>query len=216
MSEFVKVEGLNKKGEDLLEAYKIYMEKKLPEIVLAGTKQVLMTEKSKAVRDAIREEVSVEEFEEVLRSYKAYMKGDAEFVGDAMVYVQENMGENNTYTILRKGNSVVVQKRVGMRASEVAEVFGVTPTRANSLVNSGFIETFVDTYMRKKVNQVVTKYETLLDGIKVKCSEVYKVDGRKLFDIDVDFYIAPSVLNSETCEKLNRVLEALDNEVIVA
>lgn len=215
MSEFVKIEGLNKKGEDLLEAYKIYMAKQLPEIVLSGTKQVLLTEKSKAVREAIRNEVPVDEFENILRSYKAYMKGDAEFVGDAMIYVQENMGESNAYTILKKGNNVVVQKRVGMRASEVAETFGITPSRASTLVANGFVETFVDTYMRKKINQVIEKYESLLDGIKVKCSEVYKVDGRKLFDIDVDFYIAPSSLNSETCEKLNRVIEALDKEVIV-
>jgi len=215
MSEFVKVDGLNKKGEDLLEAYKIYMAKELPEIVLAGTKQVLMTEKSKAVRDAIREEVSVDEFENVLRSYKAYMKGDAEFVGDAMAYVQETMGESNKYTIVRKGNSVVVQRRVGIKASEVAELFGVTPTKATTLVNNGFIETFVDTYIRKKVNLVVNKYEALLDGVKVKTSDVFKVDGRKLFDIDVDFYISPSELNSDTCEKLNRVLEAIEKEVVV-
>ena len=215
MSEFVKIEGLNKKGEDLLEAYKIYMAKQLPEIVLAGTKQVLLTEKSKAVREAINNEVDVEEFENILRSYKAYMKGDAEFVGDAMTYVQETMGENNAYTILRRGNNVVVQKRVGMRASEVAETFGITSTRAATLVNNGFVETFVDTYMRKKINQVIEKYEALLDGIKVKCSDVYKVDGRKLFDIDVDFYISPSSLNSDTCEKLNRVIEALDKEVVV-
>lgn len=215
MSEFVKVEGLNKKGEDLLEAYKIYMAKELPEIVLAGTKQMLLTERSRAVCDAIRNEVTVEEFENVLRSYKAYMKGDAEFVGDAMVYVQENMGESNKYTIVRRGNSVVVQRRVGIRASEVAELFGVSPTKANSLVNNGFIETFVDTYMRKKVAAVVEKYSALLDGVKVKTSDVYKLDGRKVFDIDVDFYISPSSINSDTCEKLNRVLEAIEKEVVV-
>ena len=192
------------------------MAKALPDIVLTGTKQALMTEKLKAVRDAVRDEVSVEEFENILRSYKAYMKGDAEFVGDAMAYIQENMGENNKYTIVRKGNSVVVQRRVGIRASEVAEIFGVTPTKATSLVNTGFIETFVDTYMRKKVNAVVEKYNALLDGIKVKTSDVYKLDGRKVFDIDVDFYISPSAINSDTCEKLNRVLEAIEKEVIVA
>lgn len=216
MSEFVKIEGLNKKGEELLEAYKIYMAKELPEIILSATRTALLAERSRDVVSAVKDEVPVDEFEKVLRSYKAYMKGDAEFIGDAMVYLQDNMGNTTRYTIVRKGNNAVVQKRVGMKASEIPEAFGVTPTEASKLVSSGFIETFVDVFIRKKVNDVIKKYETLLDGVKVKTSDVYKLEGRKVFDIDVDFYVSPSTLNSETCEKLNRVIEALETEVVIA
>lgn len=213
VNEFVKKEGLNQRGLDMIEAYKIFINPTIPAIVKESLKGTFLGEKAKDVREAVKNEVSLEDFETVLKTYSVYMKGNSDFVGDAMEYVQENMHTSATYTVLKKTASVVVQKRVGLKATEVEEIFGVDARRAHMLVASSFVETFVDTFMRKKIMQTIEKHKDLLHDVKVNVSNTYKVDGRNMFDINVDFCISPSKLTSETCERVARVVEALENEV---
>ena len=74
------------------------------------------------------------------------------------------------------------------------------------MVDNGFVETFVDTYLRKKINDTLSKYEELISPNKVKCSAVYKVDGRKMYNIDVNISISPSNIKDDTCEKIDIII----------
>ena len=215
MKTFEMVNGYNKKGQDLVDAYKIIKDGQLPSIVIEATKSALMSERSKSIGQAVRNDVSLEEFEEIVRGYKAYMKGDSEFVEDAMEYIESNMVTKTPFTLVKKTSSVYVQHRIGIKASDIPVIFGVDTTKANQMIRSGFIETFVDTYYRKKINEVVKKYEELISPHKVKLSDVYKVEGRNLFNIDVNICVSPSNIDDETCDKISRVLEALETEVVI-
>ena len=77
---FEMVDGLNRRGQELVDAYKLIKEATLPDIVLGATRNALLAEKSRAVSQAIRDDVSVEEFETIVRGYKAYMRGDSELI----------------------------------------------------------------------------------------------------------------------------------------
>lgn len=214
---FEMVDGLNKRGQELVDAYKLVKEATLPDIVLDATKKALLAEKSRAVSQAIRDDVSVEEFETIVRGYKAYMRGDSEFINDAIDYLEDNLKKetNTPFTIMKRSTSAVVQYRIGLKATDVSSIFGVDASRAVKMVDNGFVETFVDTYLRKKINDTLSKYEELISPNKVKCSDVYKVDGRKMYNIDVNISISPSNIKDDTCEKIARVLEALEKEAIV-
>ena len=46
-------------------------------------------------------------------------------------------------------------------------------------------------------------------------SDVYKVQGRKMCDIDIDFRIAPKSLTAEACQVIVEVLNELAEYVVV-
>lgn len=215
MKTFEIVNGYNKKGQDLVDAYKIVKDGQLPALVIEATKAALISERSKAIGQAVKNDVTLEEFEDVVKGYKAYMKGDAEFVEDAMEYLEENMVTKTPYSLVKKTSSVYVQHRIGIKSTDIPTIFGVDSYKASQMIRSGFIETFVDTYYRKKINEVVKKYEELISPHKVKLSDVYKVEGRNLFNIDVNICVSPSNIDDDTCDKITRVLEALETEVVI-
>lgn len=215
MKTFEIVNGYNKKGQDLVDAYKIVKDGQLPALVIEATKSALIAERSKAIGQAVKNDVTLEEFEDIVRGYKAYMKGDSEFVEDAMEYLEENMVTKTPYSLVKKTSSVYVQHRIGIKSTDIPTIFGVDSCKAGQMIRSGFIETFVDTYYRKKINEVVKKYEELVSPHKVKLSDVYKVEGRNLFNIDVNICVSPSNIDNDTCDKIARVLEALETEVVI-
>ena len=101
--EFVKIEGLNKKGLDMLDAYQVYINPTTPTIVRESIKDYMMKEKSVKVNKAVKENVTLAEFEDILKSYSCYMKGNADFIDDALLFVQEYMEKycKSPYTTMK-------------------------------------------------------------------------------------------------------------------
>ena len=85
------------------------------------------------------------------------------------------------------------------------------------MFDAGFVSTFVDTYMRKKANEVIAKYQDKLNKcyVVINMSDVYKVRGRKMCDIDIDFRIAPKNLTESACEVIAKVIDELVEYVVV-
>ena len=219
MKEFIRQEGLNKKGIDMLDAYQVYINPMTPNLVRESIKEYMLKEKAVKVTEAVKKSVTLPEFEDILKSYSCYMKGNADFCGDAHEYVQEYMEQNckTPYTTMKNNYYITVQYRIGLKATEVETLFDVSSGKVNQMFSDGFVKTFVDTYMRKKANEVIAKYNERLDkcAVVVKMSDVYKVQGRKMCDIDIDFRIAPKSLTAEACQVIVEVLNELAEYVVV-
>ena len=219
MKEFIRQEGLNKKGIEMLEAYQVYINPMTPNLVRESIKAYMLKEKAVKVTEAVKKSATLPEFEDILKSYSCYMKGNADFCGDAHEYVQEYMEQNckTPYTTMKNNYYITVQYRIGLKSTEVETLFGVSSGKANQMFSDGFVKTFVDTYMRKKANEVIAKYQERLDDclMVVKMSDVYKVQGRKMCDIDIDFRIAPKSLTAEACQVIVEVLNELAEYVVV-
>ena len=219
MREFQRKEGLNKKGIEMLEGYQVYINPMTPNLVRESIKAYMAKEKAAKVIEAVKNGVPVPEFEDILKSYSCYMKGNADFCGDAHEYVQEYMEQNckTPYTTMKNNYYITVQYRIGLKSTEVETLFDVSSGKANQMFSEGFVKTFVDTYMRKKANEVIAKYQERLDkcAVVVKMSDVYKVQGRKMYDIDIDFRIAPKSLTAEACQVIVEVLNELTYYVVI-
>ena len=219
MKEFIRQEGLNKKGIDMLDAYQVYINPMTPNLVRESIKEYMLKEKAVKVTEAVKKSATLPEFEDILKSYSCYMKGNADFCGDAHEYVQEYMEQNckTPYTTMKNNYYITVQYRIGLKSTEVETLFDVSSGKANQMFSDGFVKTFVDTYMRKKANEVIAKYNERLDKctVVVKMSDVYKVQGRKMCDIDIDFRIAPKSLTAEACQVIVEVLNELAEYVVV-
>ena len=219
MKEFKREDDLSKKGTEMLEAYQVYINPTTPNLVRESIKAYMVKEKAVKVVDAVNKGVTASEFENILKSYSCYMKGNADFCEDALEFVQSFMEENckTPYTTAKNNYYITVQRRIGLKSTEVEEIFGVSSGKANQMCYDGFVKTFVDTYMRKKANKVIAKYQEKLDrvAVVVKVSDVYRVQGRKLYDIDIDFRIAPKSLTAEACEVIVEVLNELTEYVVV-
>ncbi len=219
MREFQRKDGLNKKGIEMLEAYLVYITPDTPNLVRESIKSYMCKEKAVKVVEAVQKSVSVQEFEDILKSYSSYMKGNADFCEDAFEYVQSFMAEccKYPYTTEKNNYYITVQHRIGLKSTEVEEIFGVSSGKAQQMFNEGFVRTFVDTYMRKKANEVIAKYQKKLNNcsVVVKMSDAYKVPGRKMYDINIDFRIAPKNLTVDACEVIVEVLKDLTTYVVV-
>lgn len=219
MKEFVRQEGLNKKGIDMLDAYQVYINPMTPTLVRESIKEYMLKEKSVKVTEVVKKSVPLAEFEDILKSYSCYMKGNADFCEDAFGFVQNFMERNcaTPYTTAKNNYYITVQRRIGLKSTEVETLFDVSSGKANQMFSDGFVKTFVDTYMRKKANEVIAKYQERLDkcAVVVKMSDVYKVQGRKMCDIDIDFRIAPKNLTVESCKVIVDVLNELTEYVVV-
>lgn len=219
MKQFIRQEGLNKKGIDMLDAYQVYINPMTPNLVRESIKEYMLKEKAVKVTEAVKKSATLPEFEDILKSYSCYMKGNADFCGDAHEYVQEYMEQNckTPYTTMKNNYYITVQYRIGLKSTEVETLFDVSSGKANQMFSDGFVKTFVDTYMRKKANEVIAKYNERLDKctVVVKMSDVYKVQGRKMCDIDIDFRIAPKSLTAEACQVIVEVLNELAEYVVV-
>ena len=219
MKEFVRQEGLNKKGIDMLDAYQVYISPMTPTLVRESIKEYMLKEKSVKVTEAVKKSVTLPEFEDILKSYSCYMKGNADFCEDALDFVESFMAVNckTPYTTMKNNYYITVQYRIGLKATEVETLFDVSSGKALQMFDTGFVSTFVDTYMRKKANDVIAKYNERLDkcAVVVKMSDVYKVQGRKMCDIDIDFRIAPKSLTAEACQVIVEVLNELNEYVVV-
>ena len=219
MKEFIRQEGLNKKGIEMLEAYQVFISPTTPNLVRESIKAYMLNEKAVKVNEAVKKSATLPEFEDILKSYSCYMKGNADFCEDALDFVQRYMEQNckTPYTTAKTNYYITVQYRIGMKTTEVETLFGVTSGKANQMFHEGFVKTFVDTYMRKKANEVIAKYQERLDDclMAVKMSDFYKVQGRKMCDIDIDFRIAPKSLTAEACQVIVEVLAELAEYVVV-
>jgi hypothetical protein len=219
MKEFIRQEGLNKKGIDMLDAYQVYINPMTPNLVRESIKEYMLKEKAVKVTEAVKKSATLPEFEDILKSYSCYMKGNADFCGDAHEYIQEYMEQNckTPYTTMKNNYYITVQYRIGLKSTEVETLFDVSSGKANQMFSDGFVKTFVDTYMRKKANEVIAKYKERLDkcAVVVKMSDAYKVQGRKMYDIDLDFRIAPKSLTAEACQVIVEVLAELAEYVVV-
>lgn len=208
---FTFEEGLNKKGTDLLAAYTIYMNESTPEIVKRSLGEMMRRDiNAKRVRNAFEDGDTVEEFEAVLRQYSTYMRSNADVVNEALDFVRANLPADLEAETMKKSNKVVIQKRVGMKQTQVEDYFGVDKARASSLMANGFVSTFLDTYIRKKVNIILADQAKLLDGVKVDVSAVYKVDGRNMFNMNVDFTLTPKDLDTDMIDRVVRVIGYLE------
>ena len=219
MREFQRKEGLNKKGIEMLEGYQVYINPKTPNLVKESIKAYMAKEKAAKVVEAVKKSVTVPEFEEILKSYSCYMKGNADFCEDALDYVESFMAESckSPYTILKNNYYITVQYRIGLKSTEVETLFDVSSGKALQMFDAGFVSTFVDTYMRKKANEVIAKYQDKLNKcyVVINMSDVYKVRGRKMCDIDIDFRIAPKNLTESACEVIAKVIDELVEYVVV-
>lgn len=205
--------GLNKKGKTLLEAYETYKNDSLPEFIKNATEKALLQERCVKLREAVKNNVTVKEFEEILSSYKAYNKGNADFADECTKYIDENMvnvsfgGKNN--------GKVIIRKLIGIKLSQVSDMFGVDKVMASNMFHSGFITTFVNTYVKKLANSVINRNNDILDNVSVKVSDAHKANDRNYIDINVDFYVSPLTFNDCIMHNVQFVCDEIDKIVIL-
>ena len=212
MADFKFSRNINAKGKDIIAAYETYICKDTPDFVRNAVKVALMKEKCKGVYEAVNNPCSIEDFREIVAAYNGYNTGDAEFQAEAMKFVEENLDKDIQASVVKSGaTKVLVQKRVGMKLSEVQNYFGVTEAKAKQMFSYGFIETFVDTFIRKQVNEILARVE--IPDVSIKVSDVYKVPERNLYNLDINFRVAPSKLNSDMCKYISEALRCIEQYI---
>lgn len=204
--------GFNKKGQELIEAYTLYKSGSLNSYTKDAVKRALFQEKPAKVKQAVQDDVSVEEFSEIISSYKIYNKGDADFSADCIKYLDENFA-GVSFKKYPSGK-IAIQKRVGIKFNQVPEIFGVTKDEAKHLFKySDFVLIFVNTFVKKKVKDIIKANNDLLgDFVNVKISDSYFVKDTNFIDIDVDFIVSPLTLENVNlknvqfiCDKLSKI-----------
>lgn len=211
MSTFTFERGLNKKGLELIEAYKVFLDDNTSSFVKEAIKKSIQNEKTLKVRHAVKDGVSVEEFVEIVSSYEEYMSGIEEIQEAAIVFVTNNIPTNSKVDIIKGNkNKIIVQKKVGLKSTDFQKYFGTSTVETGLLYNSGFAKTFVDTRIRKCLTDVINSVKS--KDFKITLSECFKEEHRKLYNIAVNFEISVDKLNSNICKEITEVITLIEKD----
>ena len=212
MKKFTFERGINKHGQEVIEAYKMYLDVKTPLFVREAIKASLIKEKALKVKTALSNKVSIEEFSEIVSSYELYLTSTKEMQDAAILFIVENVPANTKVDIDRSGKSkVMIQKRIGLKSSDFQRYFGTSPEQTTMLYTNGFAKTFVDTRIRKCIIDIVEQRKS--KNFDVKLSDAFKDTERKLFNISVDFEIPMDKLDNVVCEEVIDIIKHLENEL---
>ena len=119
MSTFTFERGLNKKGLELIEAYKVFLDNNTSSFVKEAIKKSIQNEKTLKVRHAVKDGVSVEEFVEIVSSYEEYMSGIEEIQEAAIVFVTNNIPTNSKVDIIKGNKTYLTSPSCGRRAHRI-------------------------------------------------------------------------------------------------
>lgn len=200
---------LNDKGNELLSFYdefhssKSQIVKKAIEVAVKSEVKTLSTyfDKpfSKESRDALVQ---------VLLETSKYVKAEKEYMDDAKVFVLENMDTTGLKVVVKtdgKSKKISVVKKFGVKSPQAISYFGINEAEIAKFYGNGFIETFVDTRLRKLVNDYLASVKAA-DKVTVTVGKTYKVENRLLFDFDVDFTIKLTDLSTEILDQASDII----------
>lgn len=210
MNTFTFEKTLNKKALELINGYKILLDNNTSSFVKDAITQSILNEKAKGIRTAVKNKVSVEEFIEVLYSYKTYLSGLEEIQDAAIVFI-ENYIPTDTKVDIIKGNKdkVIIQKRIGLKSTDFQKYFGTSVEETKKLYDNGFAETFVNTRIRKCITDVVNTVKS--KEFNITLSKCLRSNNRKLYNIAVNFEISIDKLNVATCTKIAEIITLLES-----
>ena len=201
MSTFTFERGLNKKGLELIDGYKVFLDSQTPSFVKDAIKKSILNEKALKVRNAVKTEMSIEEFTKIIYSYEIYLSGAKEMQEAAITFITNNVPADTKIDVLRENkNKVIVQKRIGLKSVDFQKYFGTSVEETRKLYDNGFAQTFVDTRIRKCIVDAINTVKC--DGFDVVLSKCFKSDKRKLYNIAVNFEIPIDKLNTDICNKI--------------
>ena len=213
MSTFTFERGLNKKGFELIEAYKVFLDSNTSSFVKEAIKKSIQNEKALKVRKAIQNEIPVEEFVKIVSSYEEYMSGAEEKQEAAIVFVTNNIPTDFKVDVIKGNKSkVIIQKRVGLKSTDFQKYFGTSAEETEKFYNNGFAETFVDTRIRKCLNDIINSVKS--KDFKITLSECFKEEHRKLYNIAVNFEVSVDKLNSNICEEITEVITLIEKDCV--
>lgn len=207
-NEFIIEISLNNKGNELIDAYNQYHKKETNETVKKALKLYVQHEHNIKIANAFLND-NYEDFETLVYSYAVYKKSDKDYIKEASVFVENNIDfEAIKATMKTSGNKIIVIKKIGIKQAEVESIFGVDKLTASKLMKNDFIKTFVDTYIRKYINDCMKDFKYTYE-----IGEVYKVENRNLYDIDLRFIIKPTKLNKEICSEIQETISKIKQPI---
>ena len=211
MEKFIFSKTLNKHGFELIEAYKTFIDENTAPYVQKAIATSMLKEKNSAVIKAIKDPVSIEEFTNILYQYSTYIAGTKEMCDEAIAFVESHLPEGLRVNALPDGKFTIrVEKYIGIKMSAFKSYFGVDDTGAKRFYTNGFVQSFVDTRIRKLINDVFSEQKST--SYKWKLSETYKHPERNLFNIAVYLIVDVRTLSSDTCKEIEKVVLRL-NEI---
>ena len=208
MKQFEFEKTLSSRGQEMVEAYKTYMNDATPAFVKTAIKDAFRNERNCTINNAISNKVSVAEFDKLLRTSQdtaKYLTGENEEKDAAIAFMASVLPADAKVSFARGGkHTVIIEKRIGMKLSSFMDYFGTE----NRALFDTFGFTFVDTRIRKRINDVLPIKNP--EHISIEVSKVYQEAKRNLINIAVDFHIPVSKLTDSICEEVMKIVRELD------
>lgn len=210
MKKFTFEKTISKRGNELIEAYKTYLDPNTSPIVKDAIRTYLLKERSAKFCNAVSNKVSVEELTEVVASIEAYLTGTKEIQNAALLFIAENVPAGIKIDAFEDGkNYVSIQKRIGMKSVDFQKYFGTTPVQTSELYRNGFAQTFVNTRVRKCIMDVLNARES--NNFKLIVSDCFKDEKRNLYNIAINFKIPIKDLDNIVCEEIVDIIKHLES-----
>lgn len=208
MERFSINEVNHKKIDDLLEVYSLYVSGNLPNALKQSVNDMFSGINDK-VKEAYEKKVNIDEFSGILNNVTELFLTEKEIVEEALKYIEAAIPKDVPVSVCTFNGFACIQKRVGIKSTEVEEALNVSKEEADKLMRNGFISTYVDVIYRKKILKILSEEKKRLGGVSFYVSDVYAMTFRKFYDIDVNFCIPLHNLDEDIIKEILYVAERL-------
>lgn len=209
MKDFTYIPTLTPHAIELVEAYERFISGNTSAFEKKALEQAFRAEKCKGITDAIeaKKPMSVDAFTDMLMTYAKYIEVQQMA---ALNHLRENIPDEALVSFTKVGTAAVaIQKRVGFKRAAFLSYFGLPENKSLEFDRLGM--EFWDTRVRKLINDVLAQNQ--IGNVKVNVSEIYRVDNRNLWNINIFFVFKPENLTAELVQNVLSVCNELENIV---
>lgn len=199
-------EKLSDRGKELIGLAKEYQDCEKP-VIKDAIKRAIEADHKKYFDVSLLDTLDIAEIESHVRSQKYFEKNADEVAAEAVLWA-ENYFKGGDITITpEKRNKIRICRKYGVKRSQVTELFGVTSGKdIMNLWRGGFVETFVDKYVRTKIINILSDVK-MDKKFNFEIGRVYF--NERFYNIDVSITVAIEDLDSDTLVAFRDILRRL-------